>query len=299
MAEKKSKPRGLGRGLSALMADVSTEPAPTAEQSVRRADTQVPIEQIKPNPNQPRRTFDAEDLADLAASVRAKGILQPLIVRPAAGGGYEIVAGERRWRAAQTAQLHEVPVLIRDLDDTEVLEIAIIENIQRADLNAMEEASGYRQLMDRFGHTQEKLGEALGKSRSHIANLLRLLTLPEDVQDLVKSGDLSAGHARALITSENPSTLAKAVVRDGLSVRATEALAKKQQGGAGEAAAPKPAAKRAMEKDADTKALEGDLSAVLGMKVTIDHRPGGEAGVVSIRYDTLDQLDDLCGRLSR
>ena len=299
MAEKKNKPRGLGRGLSALMADVSLEPAPSAEQSVRRADTMVPIEQIRPNPNQPRRRFDPDDLADLAASVREKGILQPLIVRPAAGGGYEIVAGERRWRAAQKAQLHEVPALIRDLDDTEVLEIAIIENIQRADLNAMEEASGYRQLMERFGHTQEKLAEALGKSRSHIANLLRLLTLPEDVQDLVKSGDLSAGHARALITSENPSTLAKAVVRDGLSVRATEALAKKQQGGEGDAPAPRPAAKKAMEKDADTKALEGDLSAVLGMKVTIDHKPGGEAGVISIRYDTLDQLDDLCGRLSR
>ncbi|MDF1716549.1 MAG: ParB/RepB/Spo0J family partition protein [Antarcticimicrobium sp.] len=299
MAEKKNKPRGLGRGLSALMADVSLEPAPSAEQSVRRADTMVPIEQIRPNPNQPRRRFDPDDLADLAASVREKGILQPLIVRPAAGGGYEIVAGERRWRAAQKAQLHEIPVLIRDLDDIEVLEIAIIENIQRADLNAMEEASGYRQLMERFGHTQEKLAEALGKSRSHIANLLRLLTLPEDVQDLVKSGDLSAGHARALITSENPSTLAKAVVRDGLSVRATEALAKKQQGGEGDAPAPRPAAKKAMEKDADTKALEGDLSAVLGMKVTIDHKPGGEAGVISIRYDTLDQLDDLCGRLSR
>jgi len=299
VAEKKNKPRGLGRGLSALMADVSLEPAPSAEQSVRRADTMVPIEQIRPNPNQPRRRFDPDDLADLAASVREKGILQPLIVRPAAGGGYEIVAGERRWRAAQKAQLHEVPALIRDLDDTEVLEIAIIENIQRADLNAMEEASGYRQLMERFGHTQEKLAEALGKSRSHIANLLRLLTLPEDVQDLVKSGDLSAGHARALITSENPSTLAKAVVRDGLSVRATEALAKKQQGGEGDAPAPRPAAKKAMEKDADTKALEGDLSAVLGMKVTIDHKPGGEAGVISIRYDTLDQLDDLCGRLSR
>ena len=299
MAEKKNKPRGLGRGLSALMADVSAEPAPTAEQSVRRADTQIPIEQLKPNPNQPRRTFDPEDLADLASSVREKGILQPLIVRPSTEGGYEIVAGERRWRAAQKAQLHEVPVLVRDLDDTEVLEIAIIENIQRADLNAMEEASGYRQLMDRFGHTQEKLAEALGKSRSHIANLLRLLTLPEDVQDLVKDGALSAGHARALITSENPSALAKTVVRDGLSVRATEALAKKQQAGEGDPVSPRPAPKRAVEKDADTKALEGDLSAVLGMKVTIDHKPGGEAGVISIRYDTLDQLDDLCGRLSR
>ncbi|TDK44439.1 ParB/RepB/Spo0J family partition protein [Antarcticimicrobium luteum] len=297
MSEKKNKPRGLGRGLSALMADVSVEPAASGAQARTRADGQVPIEQLKPNPNQPRRSFDQKNLDDLAASVREKGILQPLIVRPAKGGGYEIVAGERRWRAAQQAQLHQVPVLIRDLDDTEVLEIAIIENIQRADLNAVEEAAGYRQLMDRFGHTQEKLAEALGKSRSHIANLLRLLTLPEDVQSLVKNGDLSAGHARALITSETPSDLARAVVRDGLSVRATEALVKKQQQGAPETArAPQ---RKTPEKDADTKALEGDLSAMLGMSVHIDHEPGGEAGRVSIRYTTLDQLDDLCARLSR
>ncbi len=299
MAEKKNKPRGLGRGLSALMADVSAEPAQSGEQAARRGDTRVPIERVRPNPNQPRRTFDPDDLEDLAASIREKGILQPLIVRESGGGGYEIVAGERRWRAAQQAQLHEVPVLIRDLDDTEVLEIAIIENIQRADLNAVEEASGYRQLMDKFGHTQEKLAEALGKSRSHIANLLRLLSLPEDVQSLVKSGDLSAGHARALITAEEPSKLARMVVRDGLSVRATEALVKKQQQGEDPTQPAKAPQRKAVEKDADTKALEGDLSAVLGMKVSIDHKPGGEAGQITIRYDTLDQLDDLCGRLSR
>ena len=298
MAEKKNKPRGLGRGLSALMADVTAEPAVSGEQAARRADSQLPIEQIKPNPNQPRRSFDPQDLDDLAASIREKGILQPLIVRPDGAGGYEIVAGERRWRAAQKAQLHQVPVLIRDLDDTEVLEIAIIENIQRADLNAVEEAAGYRQLMDKFGHTQEKLAEALGKSRSHIANLLRLLSLPEDVQSLVKNGDLSAGHARALITADNPSELAKSVVRDGLSVRATEAMVKKQQQGGEEAPAAKPAQRRALEKDADTKALEGDLSAVLGMRVIIDHEAGGEAGRVTIRYNTLDQLDELCARLS-
>lgn len=297
MAEKKSKPRGLGRGLSALMADVTAEPASSEEQAVRRADLRVPIEQLRANPNQPRRTFDPQELDDLSASIREKGILQPLIVRPTGEGSYEIVAGERRWRAAQKAQLHDVPVLVRDLDDTEVLEIAIIENIQRADLNAVEEASGYRQLMDRFGHTQEKLAEALGKSRSHIANLLRLLSLPEDVQEMVRDGQLSAGHARALITAENPSELAKQVVRGALSVRATEALVKKaQQGDAPVAAAPKRAAP---EKDADTKALEGDLSAMLGMKVSINHKPGGEAGQVTISYDTLDQLDELCGRLSR
>lgn len=297
MAEKRNKPRGLGRGLSALMADVSVDQAPTGDSAPRRPDMQVPIEQVRPNPNQPRRHFDPDDLSDLAASIREKGILQPLIVREVEGG-FEIVAGERRWRAAQQAQLHQVPVLVRDLDDTEVLEIAIIENIQRADLNAVEEASGYRQLMDKFGHTQEKLAEALGKSRSHIANLLRLLSLPEDVQTLVKNGDLSAGHARALITVDNASQLAKAVVRDGLSVRATEALVKKQQEGGAEKPAAKAPQRREREKDADTKALEGDLSAMLGMKVVIDHKPGGESGQISIRYETLDQLDDLCARLS-
>ncbi|GHG82971.1 chromosome segregation DNA-binding protein [Pseudodonghicola xiamenensis] len=255
----------------------------------------VPIERLKPNPDQPRRTFDPSDLEDLTASVKEKGIIQPLIVRPK-GGDYEIVAGERRWRAAQKAQLHEVPVLVREFDDTEVLEIAIIENIQRSDLNAVEEAAGYRQLMDKFGHTQEKLSDALGKSRSHIANLMRLLSLPADVQELVKEGQLSAGHARALITCENASELAKQVVRGGLSVRATEALVKKQQRGDQPAMEkPKPAKP---EKDADTRALEADLSAMLGMKVSIDHKPGGEAGQISIKYDTLDQLDEICGRLN-
>jgi ParB family chromosome partitioning protein len=231
----------------------------------------------------------------LTASIKEKGIIQPLIVRPK-GDDYEIVAGERRWRAAQKAQLHEVPVLVREFDDTEVLEIAIIENIQRADLNAVEEAAGYRQLMDKFGHTQEKLSEALGKSRSHIANLMRLLSLPSDVQEMVKEGQLSAGHARALITCENASDLAKQVVRGGLSVRATEALVKKQQRG-DQPVMEKPKPMKP-EKDADTKALEGDLSAMLGMKVTIDHKPGGEAGQITIKYDTLDQLDEICGRLN-
>lgn len=295
MAENKNKPRGLGRGLSALMADVTASPAASSEQAVRRADTQVPIERLKPNPNQPRRTFKAEDLNDLSASIKEKGVLQPLIVRQI-GEDFEIVAGERRWRAAQMAQLHQVPVLVRDLDDIEVLEIAIIENIQRADLNSVEEAAGYRQLMDKFGHTQERLAEALGKSRSHIANLLRLLSLPEDVQEMVKEGQLSAGHARALITLDNASELARQIVRGGLSVRATEALVKKQQ--RGDQPAPVQAKRPAPDKDADTKALEGDLSAMLGMKVTIDHKPGGEAGQITIKYDTLDQLDELCGRLS-
>ncbi|WP_372571536.1 ParB/RepB/Spo0J family partition protein [Ruegeria jejuensis] len=297
MSMKTSKPRGLGRGLSALMADVTPEPV-NSESAPTRSDIAVPIEKLRANPDQPRRSFSQENLDELAASIREKGILQPLIVRPVDGGEYEIVAGERRWRAAQMVQLHEVPVLVRDLDDTEVLEVAIIENIQRADLNAVEEAAGYRQLMDRFGHTQEKLAEALGKSRSHIANLLRLLSLPSDVQSFVVDGKLSAGHARALITAENPSDLAKQVVKEGLSVRATEALVKKQQQGE---AGKTPTALRpsAPTKDADTRALERDLSAILAMKVAINHKPGAESGQVVLTYENLDQLDDLCAKLSR
>lgn len=296
MADKKAKPRGLGRGLSALMADVAPAPETGESTSAPRADMMVPIERLAANPDQPRRTFTQEDLDDLTASIRAKGIIQPLIVRQKDGGNYEIVAGERRWRAAQQAQLHEVPVLVRDLDDTEVLEVAIIENIQRADLNAVEEAAGFRQLMDRFGHTQEKLAEAMGKSRSHIANLLRLLSLPDDVQAMVQDGKLSAGHARALITSENASELARTVVKGGLSVRQTEALVKKKSGGDHAVGLRK---RPIAEKDADTRALENDLSAVLRMKVTIDHAAGGESGKVVLHYTSLDELDDLCSRLSR
>lgn len=297
MTAKKSKHRGLGRGLSALMADVTQEAEGLSSSEPRRPDMTVPIEKLRANPNQPRRTFSADRLDELAASVKEKGIIQPLIVREIRGGEYEIVAGERRWRAAQMAQLHNIPVIVREFDDTEVLEVAIIENIQRADLNAVEEAAGYKQLMDRFGHTQEKLAEALGKSRSHIANLLRLLSLPLDVQTLVIEGKLSAGHARALITAENPSELAKVVVRDGLSVRATEALVKKQQ------VDPAKAAPRSRDlnagKDADTRALEKDLSAILAMKVAINHKAGTETGQVVLTYENLDQLDDLCAKLSR
>lgn len=298
MSTRKAKSRGLGRGLSALMADVNPEAGNRIPSDVRRPDLKVPIEKLKANPNQPRRTFQPEQLDELAASVREKGIIQPLIVRPTGVGEYEIVAGERRWRAAQMAQLHEIPVIVREFDDTEVLEVAIIENIQRADLNAVEEAAGYRQLMDRFGHTQEKLAEALGKSRSHIANLLRLLSLPIDVQTLVIEGKLSAGHARALITAENPSELAKQIVKDGLSVRATEALVKKQQ--QGDTARPAPRSRNLdAGKDADTRALEKDLSAILAMKVSINHKAGTESGQVVLTYENLDQLDDLCAKLSR
>jgi ParB family chromosome partitioning protein len=292
MADTK-KPRGLGRGLSALMADVGPEQG--GESNARRADMTIPIERLRANPDQPRRQFAQDALDDLTASIREKGIIQPLIVRPVGGGDFEIVAGERRWRAAQQAKLHEVPAIVREFDDTEVLEVAIIENIQRADLNPVEEAAGFKQLMDRFGHTQEKLAEALGKSRSHIANLLRLLNLPDDVLGMLREGALTAGHARALITSDNPSKLAKEVVKGGLSVRATEALVKKDASGDEKPArAPKPP----KDKDADTKALEGDLSAQLGMKIAIDHAPGQESGQMTIRYETLDDLDTLCRLLS-
>jgi ParB family chromosome partitioning protein len=296
MADKKDKRRGLGRGLSALMSDVEPISATSIDERPQ-PDRLVPIEKIAPNPDQPRRSFSGTQLEELTDSVRTKGILQPLILRPDPNNAdrYQIVAGERRWRAAQRAQLHEVPAIIRSFSDTEVLEVAIIENIQRADLNAIEEAAGYRQLMDRFGHTQEKLAESLGKSRSHIANLLRLLTLPDSVQEMVASGALSAGHARAMVTAVSPEDLAHTVVKKGLSVRETEALSKGGRPGRGGQGTAK---KSARIKDADTKALEGDLSAALGMSVEINHAPGQEAGRLTVSYDTLEQLDALCGILS-
>lgn len=298
------KTRGLGRGLSALMADV-TPPAAAAEAgqaaSARRPDMMVPIEKVHPNPDQPRRTFTEEQLQELAASIKEKGIIQPLVVRERPGdkGAYEIVAGERRWRAAQIAMQHTIPVIVRDFDDTEVLEVAIIENIQRADLNPVEEAAGYKALMDKFGHTQEKLSEVLGKSRSYIANLVRLLQLPDEVQEFLRDGKLSAGHARALITSDDPVSLAKKVISSGLSVRETERLAKKTVSELAGMDQPRPKAPRkSVEKDADTRALEADLSAALRMKVSIDHDAGGESGKLIISYEDFDGLDELCRKLS-
>lgn len=292
--------KGLGRGLSALLADVpppeADETHATADQTAApAANRMIPIELVHPNPNQPRRHFGERDLEDLAASIREKGVIQPLILRPHPQdqGAFEIVAGERRWRAAQMAAVHELPAVVRELDDTEVLELAIIENIQRADLNAIEEALGYRQLMDRFGHTQEKLAEALGKSRSHIANLLRLLTLPEPVLEHVREGRLSAGHARALVTAAAPERLARQVLDRGLSVRQTELLVR----GDGAANAPAQPA-RPKAKDADTRALEEDLTATLRLKVSIEHRPGQTSGEVRIRYGSLEELDGLCQLLS-
>ncbi|SLN30940.1 ParB/RepB/Spo0J family partition protein [Roseisalinus antarcticus] len=297
MTETRPKTRGLGRGLSALMADVSTS-AEAAPDATRRADLRVPIERIHPNPNQPRRSFNPDALSELAASIAEKGVIQPLIVRPSpvTEGDYEIVAGERRWRASQQVQLHDVPVIVREFNDTEVLEVAIIENIQRADLNPVDEAAGYRQLMDRFGHTQDQLASALGKSRSHIANQLRLLTLPESVQRLMVEGRLSSGHARTLVGQEHAESIANKIVRDGLSVRAAEKLAKAQKSdssvSAGKSRGP------ASEKDADTRQIEAELAASLKMGVSIDHKPGTDGGSLTIRYSNLGQLDDLLRVLS-
>lgn len=291
----KNEKRGLGRGLSALMADVHLA-GPEQMAAGRKAELHVPVDKLEPNPQQPRLDFRREDLDSLADSIRQKGVIQPLIVRRKPGrDSYEIVAGERRWRAAQLAQLHEVPVVVRDLNDTEVLEVAIIENIQRADLNAIEEALGFRQLMTRFGHTQEKLAEALSKSRSHVANLMRLLSLPSEVQDMVRDGALTAGHARALIGSPKASELAAQIVAKGLSVRETEKLMK-----ARESAGPSsPRSAKGPEKDADTRALEGDLSANLKMPVRIEHASAGESGELVIRYGSLDDLDRLCRILTQ
>ncbi|WP_299026602.1 ParB/RepB/Spo0J family partition protein [uncultured Sulfitobacter sp.] len=295
MSNNQERKRGLGRGLSALMADVS-ETETVAAKGPSAADQMVAIEKITPNPDQPRKQFVKDDLDDLAASIKEKGVLQPLIVRARDGGKFEIVAGERRWRAAQMAQLHELPVIVREFSDIEVLEVAIIENIQRADLNAAEEAAGYKQLMDKFGHTQEKMAEALGKSRSHIANLLRLLNLPAPILDMLRDGRLSAGHARALIPAQDPLKLAQQVIKGGLSVRATESLVKREQ--AGDTTGKSGTQSKGDEKDADTKALEGDLSANLGMKVSLSHKSGQESGQLTVQYKNLDQLDELCRLLS-
>jgi ParB family transcriptional regulator, chromosome partitioning protein len=296
---KKRERTGLGRGLSALMADIevppSTGPSSDVGEPAGRGLRRIPIDQLIPNPDQPRRYFSEGALAELAASIREKGVIQPLIVRPDPKGteSFQIVAGERRWRAAQQAQLHELPVIIRDFDEIEVLEVAIIENVQRADLNPMEEALGYRQLIDRFGHTQDKVAQALGKSRSHIANTMRLLALPEEIQDYVRGGQLSAGHARAVLTAGDPKLLARQAIAHGWTVREIEKQARgiRQR----ETSRAKP---RVGDKDADTVALERDLTAAIGMSVKIDHHPNGD-GRLSIRYRDLAGLDTLIRLLSR
>ncbi|MGR3484314.1 MAG: ParB/RepB/Spo0J family partition protein [Paracoccaceae bacterium] len=281
--------RGLGRGLSALMADLpdARADAPPAP------DRNLAVDALHPNPNQPRKAFDAAALSDLAASIRAKGVIQPLIVRPSptAPGQHEIVAGERRWRAAREAGLREVPVIVRQFDDTEVLEVAIVENVQRADLNPIEEARAYQALIERFGHTQAQLAEAMGKSRSHISNQMRLTQLPPAVQEMTASGALSTGHARALIGHPEAERLATAIAQRGLTVRETEELAKPPQVGA-----KRPKTLRV--KDEDVLAVERELAAVTGLAVSIEHK-SGQKGRVVMQYDSVDQLDDLLRRLSR
>lgn len=296
MTETPNRTRGLGRGLSALMADVTDLTGiGLSSELQRKSELSLPIDALRPNLNQPRRTFQQAELEELAASIREKGVIQPLIVRadPHDPKTFEIVAGERRWRAAQMANLHQVPVVVRSYTDSEAFEVAIIENIQRADLNPIDEAAGYRALMEQFGHTQEKLATALGKSRSHIANLVRLLSLPEDVQVLLVSGALSAGHARAIVGHPHAAALAARIVQGKLSVREAEKLAKAPFA----SLAPKTAT-RPTPKDPDTIQIEHELTAALGLGVTIDHTPGGEGGRLILRYKSLTQLDDLLRALS-
>ena len=277
------KRQNLGRGLSALLGDVVAEPQKTT------APATLPIEFLRPGKYQPRHTIGGASLEELTQSIREKGILQPILVRrhPSDANAYEIIAGERRWRAAQAAQIHDVPVLVRELSDTEALEIALVENLQRQDLSPLEEADGYRRLMDEFAHTQEDLARVLGKSRSHVANMMRLLALPQAVKTLLESGALSAGHARALLGTKDPGVLAKMVVARGLNVRQTERLVQRgkldRRGRA------------AVAKDADTVALELDLSTILGLRVEIRDSDG--AGSLTLHYKTLEQLDDVLNRL--
>ena len=288
---KQKLPSNLGRGLAALLGDETEDyTAPGRD----RATKQVPVEFLHPSSLQPRRHFDEEAIKALADSIRENGVLQPILVRrdPERPNDYEIVAGERRWRAAQVAQLHEVPIVLRELSDGETLQLALIENVQREDLSALEEAEGYRRLMEEFGYTQETLAGVIGKSRSHIANTLRLLKLPEGVRDLLATGQISAGHGRALLTAPAPEALARKVVAKGLSVRETERLA---EGSKGKSAAKKAPAASA-GKDSNTQALERDLSALLGLKVSINFR--GSGGELVIHYNTLDQLDDVLHRLN-
>jgi ParB family chromosome partitioning protein len=297
----KAPRKGLGRGLSALLGD--DRPVIDVSEDAGGSNTiqgppsgrrMMPVAFLERNEDQPRRHFDDEALADLTNSVKEKGVLQPLLVRSIGTDRYQIIAGERRWRAAQKAGIHDVPVIVRDMEDAEVLEVAIIENIQREDLSAIEEAIAFQRLMADFNHTQEGVAEVVGKSRSHVANLLRLLSLPEDVQKLVDQGALSMGHARALIGAENPAAVAKRVISEGLNVRQTEEAVRglKGQGKTGNV---RVRGSKPSGKDADTVALEKDLSAALAMKTTIAHE--GEGGTVTIRYQDLEELDTLCSKL--
>lgn len=291
MAEEQGRSR-LGRGLAALIGDVGEEIGAIER---ARGQRRVPVEFLRPSARNPRRSFGEEDLEDLTASIRERGILQPIIVRTIPGmmDAYEIIAGERRWRAAQRAELHEVPVLLVEADDREALEIAIIENVQRTDLNAIEEAAGYERLIAEFNYTQNDLARVIGKSRSHVANTLRLSKLPESVRNMVSEGTVSAGHARALLSVSDPELMARKIVDEGMSVRDIERVVQEEARGETKSAVP---AKPRAEKDPDTRALEKTLEEVLGLSVSIGHRANG-SGELKISYKTLEQLDALCARL--
>jgi ParB family chromosome partitioning protein len=289
------KPSGLGRGLSALIDEAVRPPQGEQAGPSAAAVRVVEIGRIRPNPLQPRQYFDEAAIDELASSIEKRGVLQPILLRPA-GEGYEIVAGERRWRAAQKAQLHEIPAIIRDFDEGVTAEVALIENVQREDLSAIEEAQGYRQLVGRYGHTQEVVARLVGKSRSHVTNLLRLLELPDEVQEMVVRGDLSMGHARAIATSADPVALAGQILSGGLSVRQAEHLARKPRKAVGGETGKAPAEPTHRLVDADLAALERQLGDLLGLRVKVAH--GAKGGTVSLHYSTLDQLDLICQRLS-
>ncbi|CAN7350145.1 ParB/RepB/Spo0J family partition protein [Rhizobium sp. LjRoot30] len=286
--------RRLGRGLAALIGEMD-QPLPVGGNKAGvNPDRMIPIEFVSRNPKNPRRYFNEDELQDLASSIRQHGIVQPVVVRTAASDRYEIIAGERRWRAAQLAGLVEIPVIVRDVDDRTALEIAIVENVQRSDLNPLEEALGYEQLIAEHGYTQNDLGEIIGKSRSHVANSLRLLKLPDPVRDMLAAGSLSAGHARALVSTSDPTVLAKTIVSKGMSVRDAERLAQNDIKAQND---PAYGVSRREEKDSDTLALERTLSDALGLDVSINHR--GSGGQIKIAYKTLEQLEDVCRLLER
>ncbi|MFC5756470.1 ParB/RepB/Spo0J family partition protein [Rhizobium sp. GCM10022189] len=285
--------RRLGRGLAALIGEMDQPVPAEAERPTVSADRMIPIEFVTRNPRNPRRFFDDAELHDLASSIRQHGIVQPIVVRTLARDRYEIIAGERRWRAAQLAGLIEIPVIIRDVDDKTALEIAIVENVQRSDLNALEEALGYEQLIAEYGYTQNDLGEIIGKSRSHVANSLRLLKLPEPVRDMLAAGSLSAGHARALVSTSDPAALARTIVAKGMSVRDAEKLAQNDIKAQSEPQAPV----QKNQKDSDTLALERTLSDTLGLDVSINHKASG--GQIRISYKSLEQLEEVCRLLER
>lgn len=292
MADEQSRMR-LGRGLAALLGDVGDE---TVAETRNRAQRRVPVEFLRPNPLNPRQTFGEEELEELAASIRERDIIQPIIVRgvPGAVDAFEIIAGERRWRAAQRAGLRDVPIVLVEADDKQALEFAIIENIQRADLNALDEARGYENLIAQHGYTQSDLAKVMGKSRSHVANTLRLSRLPVSVKEKVASGQVSAGHARALLAVADPELLARKIIEQGLTVRDIERVAQRENRGEDVSA---PATKKAAARDADTAALELRLTEILGLSVAIDHR-GEKGGVLKIRYRTLEQLELLSHKLA-